>query len=198
MSSGYLGGTFDPPHLGHLNLAQEALEKFSLSKVVFVPSRIPPHKSTGQLSSWEDRLEMIRLATADNPLFQVADLEPAESTSYTVDLLTRLAEEGEIPSFIMGMDSLTELHGWKDPGKIVEIARILVGIRPGYQPDSVSPDLLRRVHLFQFPGVLVSSSEIRRRTMAGRSISYLVPDCVESYIRSRGLYGAEESNRHHS
>ncbi len=197
MNCGYLGGTFDPPHLGHLNLAQEAIEKFSLNRVLFVPSRIPPHKKTGTLSEWEHRLEMTRLATESNPLFSVADLEPAESASYTVDLLAKLASDGELPSFIMGMDSLEEFHSWREPRRILELARVLVGTRPGYRHTSVSPELLHRVHLFQFPGVLISSSEIRERIVTGRSISYLVPECVESYIRSRGLYGAEKSNRQH-
>lgn len=194
MIRGYLGGTYDPVHLGHLTLAREALERFSLEKVYFVPSRHPPHKVPGDLSPFEHRLAMLDLALEDDDAFEVADLESDEAPSYTVDMLERTAGQGTRPYFIMGMDSLEEMHTWKDPLRITELANVVVGTRPGYEPSSVGRALLERVQLFEFTGVWISSSAIRERVRCGESISYLVPGPVESYIRSRGLYGTEKGH----
>lgn len=194
MTSGYIGGSFDPVHLGHLSLATEAFERFSLEKVYFVPARYPPHKDPEGLTSFEHRYRMLRNAIRNKPYFQIADLERNSSPSYTVDMLERLSSSGSKPCFIMGMDSLCELHTWKEPLRIVELARVLVGVRPGFDSSSVKKELLRRVELFNFPGVCISSSGIRKRIAGGRSISYLVPESVESYIRNRGLYGTEKGH----
>jgi len=192
VKDGFFGGTFDPPHLGHLALAQEALEKYSLDRVYFVPSRNPPHKITGTVTEFKYRMQMLELAIEGNSSFSVADLETRDFPSYTVDMLQRLSTSEFVPWFIIGMDSLHELHTWKQPHRILELARVVVGTRPGFDTGSVAPEILGKVSLFEFPGVWISSSELRRRVKDGRSISYLVPDRVESYIRSRGLYGAEE------
>lgn len=194
MNQGFLGGSFDPVHLGHLSLASEAYERFSLERVLFVPGRFPPHKDPDTLTLFSHRLAMLELAIEDDPRFMVADLETDRFPCYTVDMLRRVAVGGFRPCFIIGMDSLAEMHTWKEPERIVELARVLVGVRPGYDTSGVAPDLLSRVELFRFPGVWVSSSEIRKRVSEGRSVSYLVPGRVESYIRSRGLYGTEEGH----
>lgn len=198
MTRGFLGGTFDPVHLGHLSLATEALERFSLERVTFVPSRFPPHKDPESITLFSHRMAMLRSVVQGNERFEVADLETRDFPAYTVDMLQRITGPGFRPAFIMGMDSLVEMHTWKDPLKIVELARVLVGVRPGFDPSAVREDLLERVELFEFPGVWISSSDIRRRIASGRSIAYLVPAEVESYIRNRGLYGAEKGNRHNS
>lgn len=194
MKQGFLGGTFDPPHLGHLILAQEALERFSLEKVNFVPSRNPPHKKTAEVSDFSHRRRMLELAVRDNDSFQVADLESREFPSYTVDLLEGISSKGIRPYFIIGMDSLREIHTWRKPLRILELADVVVGTRPDADPSSVNSDFLRRVSLFQFPGVWISSSDLRKRVLEGRSIKYLVHESVESYIRSGGLYGAEKGH----
>lgn len=194
MSQGFLGGTFDPPHFGHLILAQEALERFSLESISFIPSRNPPHKPSDTLTDPYHRIEMLRLATAGNERFRISDIDSRDLPGYTVDLLGRIASPGFRPCFITGMDSLAEMHTWKDPHEILKLARVLVGTRPGYDPGGVDPLILQGVELFSFPGVLISSRDIRERVSVGRSISYLVPVEVESYIRSRGLYGAEKSH----
>lgn len=192
--TGYLGGSFDPVHLGHLSLAVEALERFSLEKVLFVPVRYPPHKNPGNLTDFESRLQMLELAVADNQFFEAADLEKGTPPYYTVDLLREISRGGSRPCFIMGMDSLCEFHTWKEPETILRLARVLVGVRPGFDTSSVDGELLEKVELFRFPGVWISSSDIRKRAADGRSISYLVPESVESYIRSRGLYGTEKGD----
>ncbi len=194
MNRGFLGGTFDPLHLGHLSLAQEALEKYSLEQVCFVPSRCPPHKDPGDITPFEHRSRMLRLGIAGNPAFQVADIEERSFPSYTVDMLERISSPDYRPCFIIGMDSLREIHTWKEPLRILELARVLVGTRPDWDVSSVAPKFLDNVEVFHFPGVWTSSSDIRARVRKGRSISYLVPEPVESYIRSRGLYGAEKGD----
>lgn len=194
MIPGYLGGSFDPVHLGHLSLAVEAKERFSLDKVIFVPSRFPPHKDPGGLTAYNHREKMLELAVSGRSFFQVADLEGQSTPSYTVDFLQRVSALHHRPCFIVGMDSLCEMHTWKEPYRIVEIARVLVGVRPGFSSEKVDKDLLSRVELFEFPGVHISSSDVRKRVEEGRCISYLVPESVESYIRSRGLYGTEKSH----
>lgn len=196
MKTGLLGGTFDPPHLGHLILAQEALEKFSLSRICFVPSRIPPHKEATGVTDFRSRLRMVELAVQGNPVFQVADLESKDSPSYTAEMLRRVSSgTGESkPVFIMGMDSLKEIHTWKNPAEVFALAQVVAGTRPGFDHSSVSNDFLDKVEIFEFPGVWISSSELRNRIRYGRSISYLVPEGVESYIRSRGLYGAKKGH----
>ncbi len=194
MIRGFLGGTFDPLHLGHLSLAQEALEAFSLDKVYFVPARCPPHKDPDEITPFLHRDLMLRSGIAGNPDFQVADIEERGFPSYTVDMLERISSPDFRPCFIIGMDSLREMHTWKDPFRIAELSRVLVGTRPGCDISRVSPELLRRVEVFHFPGVSISSSDIRARVRMGRRITYLVPEPVESYIRDRGLYGAEEGN----
>ncbi|PIE52380.1 nicotinate (nicotinamide) nucleotide adenylyltransferase [Candidatus Fermentibacteria bacterium] len=192
MNHGYLGGTFDPPHLGHLCLAQEALEKFSLDRVFFIPSRVPPHKTLAGISSWEDRLKMLQLACETSPFFEVADLELPGQMSYTVNLLNRISSKEGRPWFIMGMDSLIDFRNWREPERILRIAEVLVGTRPGFDASSVPNRILSEVTLFEFPGVLASSSDLRDRVRSGRNISYLVTGSVEAYIRDRRLYGSEK------
>ncbi len=194
MRDGFLGGTFDPPHFGHLNLAQEALEKFSLDNVYFVPSRNPPHKNTSSLTPFKYRYEMLQHAIEGNQSFHVADLDSVDFPSYTVDMLSRIVSKNYKPCFIMGADSLKEIHTWREPEKILQLADVLVGTRPGFDLSSVQNEYLNKVNLFDFPGVWISSTDIKQRVRMGRSISYLVPEAVKLYIWKRGLYGAAESN----
>ena len=194
MRDGFLGGTFNPPHFGHLNLAQEALEKFNLDNVYFIPSRIPPHKNNSSLTPYKFRYEMLQLAIKGNPSFHIADLEAIDFPSYTVDLLSRIVSETYKPYFIMGADSLKDIHTWREPDKILQLADVLVGTRPGFDLSSVQNQYLDKVSLFEFPGVLVSSSDLRDRVRLKKSISYLVPEAVKLYILQRGLYGAAKSN----
>lgn len=190
MSEGFLGGTFDPPHLGHAVLAQEAMEGFDLERVFFVPSRNPPHKGRDRVSPFPDRVEMLSIALSEDPRFGLLDAEPREGPSYTVKLVERLAGiRKEKPFLILGMDSLTEMHLWHLPERVLTIARVVVGTRPGFSAGSVDDRLLGGVTLFSYPGVCISSSDVRRKVRKGRSIRYLVTEGVRSYIREKGLYG---------
>jgi nicotinate-nucleotide adenylyltransferase len=195
---GIFGGTFDPPHLGHLAGAQEAREFAGLDRVLFMPTGRNPLKPEEPYSSVEDRLAMTERAIAGNPAFEMSMADAGDhGPSYTVDLLERLRDDlgpGQELAFIAGMDVLHELHRWRRPERVLELARLLVVQRPGQvsvAPEDVEERVSgasRRIQIVHTPGVAISSSELRRRVAAGRSIRYLVPDAVAAYIRARGLY----------
>ena len=192
------GGTFDPPHLGHLAAAQEACIVAGLERVLFVPAGRNPLKLREPISSVEHRLAMTELAIRDNPAFAVsgADAERA-GPSYTVDLLERLqAELGPERrlAFIVGMDVLHELHRWHNPGRVLELARLVAISRPGQrtiEPGNLEarlPGALDRITVVWTAGVAISSRELRARVAGGRPIRYLVPDAVAAYIAEHRLY----------
>jgi len=191
------GGTFDPPHVGHLALAEWARERLALDRVVFVPAGRPPHKRGPRLSSAEHRLAMTRLAVRRNPAFEVSTVELETSgPSYTVDTLQRL-REGEERAWwflLVGSDSLEELHTWHEPQSILDLATLAVARRPsatdGAGPPRLPGGLHGRVIELGNPLFEVSSTLVRRRARAGHTIRYLVPDSVAAYIVQHGLYPA--------
>jgi len=201
---GVFGGTFDPPHLGHLAAAQEALERCGLARVLFVPSERNPLKLGEQQSPTEHRLAMTRLAIADDPRYELsyADIG-GDGPSFTVDLLERLKQEhpGTELAFVGGMDIPHELHRWRDPQRVLELARLIVISRPGSEKietedvDRRIPGASRRLTVVETPGVAISSTELRRRVAEGRSLRYLVPDPVAAYIAEHGLYRARGEGR---
>jgi nicotinate-nucleotide adenylyltransferase len=195
---GVFGGTFDPPHLGHLAAAQEALETCGLQRVLFVPSERNPLKLDDQISPTEHRLAMTKLAIASDPRFELSCADVGgDGPSYTVDLLERLRETVRSDTdlaFISGMDVLHELHRWREPLRMLDLARLIVISRPGVQqiaPESVDdrlPGASSRIIVVETPGVAISSTELRQRAADGRSLRYLVPDSVAAYIAEHGLY----------
>jgi nicotinate-nucleotide adenylyltransferase len=187
--TGLLGGTFDPPHLGHLALAQEAALRFDLDRVVFIPSRLPPHKRPDGITPFEHRIEMVRLAVAGNPSFEVADMEPNRGPSFTIRLLERARGLYPDPVFIIGLDSLIELPTWRDYPAFLDLAAFVAGIRPGFDPSEVPQELLARVRLFDMPGLWISSSSIRERFARGTGTRYLTPEPVREYAIRERLYG---------
>lgn len=196
MTRGFLGGTFDPPHVGHMVLAQEALEFMKLDHVCFVPARNPPHKGEGAISDFSRRMEMLSLSISGDPRFSILDAEPEQGPSYTINLVRRLSGlYGGKPCLVMGLDSLLEMESWKEPQAILEEACVVVGTRPEFSTARVNPAYLESVRLFGFPGVWLSSSMIRARVSGGRSVRYLVSDGVRSYIREKGLYGSGKGDR---
>ncbi len=199
MKVGILGGSFDPLHYGHLLVAQSALESGQLDRVCFMPAHRPPHKSGCTLASPRDRMEMVRLAIADNPNFAVAEDEIERGgVSYAVDTLRqwRRRHPDEVPVFIMGMDSLCELHTWRAATDLLALCSFIVLERPGYDnrpaPEELHlpPPWPQRLLEAVVPGrhCAISSSEIRQRVAAGRSIRYLVPQSVQQYIFEHGIY----------
>jgi len=194
---GVFGGTFDPPHLGHLAIAQEALLACGLTRVVFMPNERNPLKQGEPISATEHRLAMTELAVRDNRRFEVSQDDLGHELSYTVDLLARLRSSlgpSEELAFIAGMDVLHELPRWREPLRVLEIARLVAVSRPG-QPTLAPADMERnlpgssaRITLVEAPGVAVSSTELRERVAAGKPIRYLVPDAIAAYVEEHGLY----------
>lgn len=195
---GVLGGTFDPPHIGHLWLATLAADALGLARVLLMPAARPPHKGSRPVSNAADRVMMTRLAIAGDPLLDLSLIEMERpGPSYTVDSLVELrASLGDEVGLvlIMAADSLSEIDTWREPDRLLELAEWAVGPRPGWAlPDRGA---LRerfgasesRIHLLEGPSLDVSGTEIRRRVAAGRSIRYLVPRAVAELIADRGLY----------
>lgn len=198
MKIGVLGGTFDPIHLGHLAIAEEARKRLKLDIVLFIPAGQPWMKTGSALTPVEHRVEMVRLAIAGRPYFKLSMLEVDRTgPTYTVDTLVELRkglnEEDEL-FFILGVGSLKELPRWHEPARIIALCRLVVAPRPGYpQPDLKAleakiPGLSRRVILLTGPLVDISATDIRERVAGGISISRLVPETVERYIKEHGLY----------
>ena len=201
MNIGILGGTFDPIHIGHLVVAEEARMKLELSEVVFVPAGQPWLKQDRHITPALHRVEMVRRAIADNPYFKLSTLEVDRlGPSYTVDTLTSLQDQLSSESslfFILGRDTLAELPLWKEPQKVVQLCRLVVPPRLGSRDlrhlEETIPGLLERVIQLDMPVIGISSSEIRRRIAQGLSIRYLVPPAVEEYITERKIYSVPAS-----
>ncbi len=191
MNIGIFGGTFDPPHVGHLIVCEHAREELGLDKILFIPSAISPHKQHHQLVNPEARLEMVRLATFGQDFFEPCDVEVHRGgVSYTVDTLDQLRQTypNEKFTLLLGFDNLVEFGTWKSPERILQLATVAAMTRPGVDPDGVADDLCGKFTLCRVPGIGISSSEIRDRVKHGKSIHYLVPKPVESYIYYRKLY----------
>ena len=194
---GVLGGTFDPPHIGHLWLATLAVEAMNLDGVLFMPAAQPPHKGGRLISRAADRLLMTRLAINGNPSLELSGLEMERpGPSYTIDSvveLKRLHPDTEL-FLVMAADSLDQIDSWREPDRLLDEIEWTVGPRPG----SALPDPSRleerfgqrasRIHLLTGPSLDISSSQIRRRVAAGHTIRYLVPRDVEELIIERRLY----------
>ncbi len=192
MRIGILGGTFDPIHRGHLLIAEGVREKFSLSRVIFVPAARPPHKMKEEISGAPHRYEMALLATEDNSNFSVSDLEMKRpGRSYTIETLKELKEkyQGAEIYFIVGRDSALEIFTWKDPERLLGLCRFISVQRPfSRELDKLDRKYRERIEVLQVPTLSVSSTEIRQRVREGKSIRYLVTRCVEEYIYENKLY----------
>ena len=194
---GIYGGTFDPPHLGHLILAETAADTLRLDQVLFVPAGSPPHKATSSLrTSAEHRLAMVQLAIQGNPRFALSRVDlDRPGPHYTVDMLRLLGEAHPDSQlfFLLGADSLVDLPIWSRPRELYEIACLGVMRRPGVEPDLLAlehelPGLRRRVVWIDAPYIDIAASDLARRIAAGRSVRYQIPDDVCLYIEEHGLY----------
>lgn len=186
---GLLGGSFSPPHLGHLIVAQEVFLTLNLDKVLFIPAHIPPHKHA-RVSSRE-RYEMTRIAISGNPRFEISDIEMKRGgKSYTVDTLKELRSLFREAEFylIMGVDEFAEIKTWRDPEKIFNLSRVVVVARPGYEMAEVEQRFREKFIQVRVPLIGISSTDIRKRVKKKKSIMYLVPPGVEEYIKQKGLY----------
>jgi nicotinate-nucleotide adenylyltransferase len=193
---GVLGSAFNPPHLGHLALAQEALWQLGLSEVILVPTGQAPHKRIVDDPGKEQRLAMTRLAAADDSRFSVSSLEvEREGPSYTYETLELLADErgdSELV-FVLGADAAVGLESWREPERVVGLARIAVARRAGVSDSEVAAVIrslgaAQRATMLEMPQFGVSSSAVRERAASGRPLRYLVPEPVARFIEEKGIY----------
>ena len=198
MKLGVLGGTFDPPHVGHVSLAEVAIQHLGLDKLLFVPAGDPWRKADQEITAGEHRLEMTRLAVDSLPRMDVSTLElDRPGPSYTVDtlgeLLARYGPDTEL-YFVMGQDALLDMPNWKEPHRIVALAWLAVALRsPGRDFDftdleAAIPGISRRLVILPMSFVDVSGTAIREWARQGVSLDGLVPSAVESYIKNHALY----------
>ena len=195
---GILGGTFDPPHVGHLWLATMAADAMALERVLFMPAAQPPHKGGRTVSHTTDRVLMTRLAIAGDDTFELTLIETERpGPSYTIDSVDELRRTYGPDAdlyLIMAADSLDTIDTWREPDALLDRIEWVVGPRPGDPlPDRSALEerfgsKASRIHLLSGPSLDVSSTDIRRRVAAGHAIRYLVPRGVEELIRERGLY----------
>ena len=200
MKLAIMGGTFNPPHLGHLICAEEVHDHFKFDKVIFVPSARPPHKDDSEIPDAQHRYMMTVLATRGNPHFEVSRIElDRPGRSYSIETVREFKREyGQAAEiyWIVGADSVLDMFIWKDVDELLSICNFLAINRPGYDLKQADQRFLKKVQLFKVTNVDISASEIRRRLRHGQSIKYLVPPDVESYIYENGLYGhaSDEGN----
>ena len=198
---GLLGGTFNPPHLGHLVCAQEAWAQLGLDRVLLVPVHTPPHKALEPGPSVDHRVELCRLAVAGDERLEVSRVDAdVTGPSFTVDTLRRLNDsdpENQL-TFIVGGDMAHSLPDWREPEAVVALAELGVAERAEHRRDAILerlagiPGAMERVRFFDMPRIDVSSTLLRRRIAAGEPIRYLVPDAVAEYIARERLYGAPQ------
>ncbi len=198
MRIGIFGGTFNPPHIGHMLLASQVREKAELDRLIFMPCAVPPHKAGADIPHGEHRLNMVKLAIGDNPCFEVSDMEiEAGGKSYTAKTLETF--ETLYPDdrlcFIVGADSLCDMEKWFCPGEIFKRAEIVVALRGGMKEAELNAaiDFFRQkydaqIRKISMTVIEMSSSDIRQRISENKSIRYMVSDPVIDYIRENRIY----------
>ncbi|MBI5880134.1 MAG: nicotinate-nucleotide adenylyltransferase [Chloroflexi bacterium] len=196
---GIMGGTFDPPHTGHLAAAEMARAELGLERILWVPANRSPWKMSRLISTTEQRLELVRLAIAGHAQFELSRVDvdrPAPSYTYeTLGILAAQNPDAEL-FFIMGLDSLRDLGNWHRAAEIVRLARLVVCARPGVAMDVGQmmdllhglPDLFNRLTFVEMPELEIAASNLQERVRRGQSIRYLVPDAVRDYIEANRLY----------
>lgn len=199
---GVYGGTFDPVHHGHLIAAVEVCAVLGLDRLVFMPAGRPPHKGGRAISPAAQRVRMLELAIAGRAELAISGLDLGEDRpSFTAELLARLRGEWGAQHalfFVMGEDSLRDFPKWREPGRIAELAQLVVVARPGVEVDSGAviaqvPELAGRIHLVAIPEMQIASSDLRARVAEGRPIAFQVPGAVEEFIGREGLYRGTSS-----
>jgi len=188
---GLFGGSFNPPHIAHLVVADVVRDQFGLEEVWWIPNATPPHKGDDALAEVEHRLAMTRRAVEDHPSFRVCDIEIQRAgVSYTVETIQALQERHPETRFglIIGSDSLDHFGSWHRPDEIADRVPMIVYKRPGTIEEVAEPRFANQVRFVSAPVMEVSGTEIRARCRADRSIRYLVPEAVRTHIQKHGLY----------
>ena len=185
------GGTFDPPHIGHLLVAQTIFESERFDKIVFIPTFKTPEKD--HVTNIKDRLAMLTMAVTSNPNFEICDMEIKRGgVSYSIDTIKEYKNEFDLKSnelfYLIGSDSLQNFHNWKDADQILDNCKVIVALRPGFRPSDISNSILRKVLFASIPRFEISSSTIRKRWRRDKTIRYMVTQPVWEYINDHGMY----------
>tara|TARA_B100001142_G_scaffold101413_1_gene103556 strand:- start:126 stop:707 length:582 start_codon:yes stop_codon:yes gene_type:complete len=193
MKTCLFGGTFDPPHFGHLIVAQTIFEAEHFDRIVFVPAHIPPHKIEANISPVDDRIRMLKIATKDNPNFIISDNEIKRGgVSYSIDTILSYKEEAKIETndlfYLIGSDSLKQFETWKEPKKILKECKLIVAIRPGFRPSDIPNWILARIQFANIPRIEISSTQIRQRWLENKTIRYMVTQPVWQFINKNKIY----------
>jgi nicotinate-nucleotide adenylyltransferase len=187
------GGTFDPPHIGHLLIAQTICEEEKFDRIIFVPAYINPHKAKDVTSSVEDRFKMLKSAVSDNPHFEISDIEIKRGgISYSIDTIRYLKTEQKLSRdelyFLIGSDILKTFPKWNQPEAILDESRVIVAVRPGFNPSSVPNWILSKIQFASIPRFELSSTKIRKRWRENQTIRYMVTQPVWEFINDNSLY----------
>jgi nicotinate-nucleotide adenylyltransferase len=189
---GIFGGTFDPIHNGHLQVAEDVRKNLAMEKILFVPSFLPPHKLDKEVTEAGLRFEMVSLALEEYPHFEISEFEfQKEGISYTVETLNALKRSNpDVELFlIMGVDQLLDMDSWREPEKIFQISNVVAMRRPGYRREEIeSLDWYSKILWVDVTPIEISSSMIRKKIQQGESVQGLVPEQVEKFIEEKGLY----------
>jgi len=193
---GLYGGTFDPIHTGHLILAESVRSQLALDRILFIPAAIPPHKKDSKITESAIRYEMIQLAIANNPHFEVSPIDiDRKGVSYTVDTIKIIQEQMQLQReelfFIIGADNILGFPSWHKPAEILELCQIVVLPRPEIDLKNIHPMLKDKILVVKTPLIEISSSVIRQLIKQDRSIRYLVPEPVFHYLRRNQVYQPE-------
>ncbi|MBU0528344.1 nicotinate-nucleotide adenylyltransferase [bacterium] len=187
------GGTFDPPHIGHLLIAQTICEAEEFDKIIFVPALKNPHKSVGITSPIDKRLKMLEIAVEGNPHFEISDIEIKRGgISYSLDTIRHIKKEQNLKCeelyFLIGSDILNDFHKWHEPLKILEECQVIVALRPGFQPSSIPNWILSEIQFANIPRFELSATQIRKRWRENKTIRYMVTQPVWEFINENSLY----------
>ncbi|MCS3628351.1 nicotinate-nucleotide adenylyltransferase [Salinibacter ruber] len=191
MTVGLFGGSFNPPHVAHLVVAEVVRDQFGLDEVWWIPNATPPHKPNDELAAVQHRLAMTERTVEGNPAFRVCGVEvERDGVSYTVETLRVLQDQDPDTDFalILGSDSLDHFADWHRPDEIAERVPFIVYKRPGAIESVADPRFVNDVRYAAAPVMEISGTEVRARRRAGRSIRYLVPEAVRAYIDTHDLY----------
>ncbi|NMA86886.1 MAG: nicotinate-nucleotide adenylyltransferase [Tissierellia bacterium] len=201
---GIMGGTFDPIHNGHLIIAENSRINFDLEEIIFIPTGIPAHKLENRITYSDYRYEMVLLSINSNPYFSLSSMEiERNGITYTIDTIKKLQKLNKKVEyyFIIGEDSLYNIHTWKDYSELLNICKFIVAKRKSKdnnletrirELNDMHPD---SIYLLESPRIDISSTDIRNSVIQGKSIKYLVPEAVELYIKKHRLYGGEGIDR---
>ena len=193
MKTCLFGGTFDPPHFGHLIVAQTIFEAEHFDRIVFVPAYIPPHKLDVKISPVDARIKMLKIATKDNPNFIISDNEIRRGgISYSLETILSYKEETKIETkdlfYLIGSDSLKQFQTWKNPKEILKECKLIVAIRPGFRPSDIPNWILAKIQFANIPRIEISSTQIRRRWLENKTIRYMVTQPVWQFINENKIY----------